>query len=192
MNYAYNIKVNLKEKLYNFYEWNEKDKIKIVNRIKIFFVSDKMYNDIVNMKVIFDKSFTNELTSNICLFSNDIDIVCTEIVNDKINKISKLDLIEEREILQQSNHKQSKIKYKLIKNENNYTFRTRSEETKVDTILKYIEKEKNNEELITYLYYEWFSKLTGSDKYNKLTKAIKGEYNTKHEKILEIIKLINA
>lgn len=192
MNYAYNIKVNLKEKLYNFYEWNEKDKIKIVNKIKIFFVSDKMYNDIVNMKVIFDKSFTNELTSNICLFSNDIDIVCTEIVNDKINKISKLDLIEEREILQQSNHKQSKIKYKLIKNENNYTFRTRSEETKVDTILKYIEKEKNNEELITYLYYEWFSKLTGSDKYNKLTKAIKGEYNTKHEKILEIIKLINA
>ena len=40
MNYNYNIKVNLKDKLINFYEWESKDKITILKKAPIFKVNE--------------------------------------------------------------------------------------------------------------------------------------------------------
>ena len=36
MNYIYNIKVNLKDNLINFYEWEISDKITTLKKVKIF------------------------------------------------------------------------------------------------------------------------------------------------------------
>ena len=92
MNYIYNIKVNLKNKLYNFYEWDSE--ITCINRIKIYLVDDTTYNDIINMNAKVDNTFLNELKTfdNMCLFTNDIDVVCIKFNNNGcIDLISKLD-----------------------------------------------------------------------------------------------------
>ena len=43
MNYTYNIKVNLKNELINFYEWNKMDKITILKKVPVFKVNDNVY-----------------------------------------------------------------------------------------------------------------------------------------------------
>ena len=47
MNYTYNIKVNLKNELINFYEWNKMDKITILKKVPVFKVNDNVYENII-------------------------------------------------------------------------------------------------------------------------------------------------
>ena len=39
MNYIYNIRVNLKDELINFYEWTNTDKITKLNKVKIYVIN---------------------------------------------------------------------------------------------------------------------------------------------------------
>ena len=47
MNYIYNIKVNLKNNLINFYEWESNDKITTLKKTKIFVINNYDYNNIL-------------------------------------------------------------------------------------------------------------------------------------------------
>ena len=197
MNYNYNIKVNLKDKLINFYEWESKDKITILKKVPIFKVNDKSYEEIINKKIKIEKDFLNKisLSNNTCIFCGDIDTICIKFNNDGLkDKISKLDLVEEKEILDEMLNKQkSKIKYTIISNENTYSYKTRKEIRIINDIVSYIEKEKNNNDLIDYLYYEWFNKNTNKkDKYVELIKSIKENYTEKHNNFYKIIVEINS
>lgn len=197
MNYNYNIKVNLKDKLINFYEWESKDKITILKKVPIFKVNDKSYEEIINKKIKVEKDFLNKisLSNNTCIFCSDIDIICIKFNNEGLkDKISKLDLVEEKEILDEMLNKQkSKIKYTIISNENTYSYKTRKEIRIINNIVGYIEKEKNNNDLIDYLYYEWFNKNTNKkDKYVELIKSIKENYTEKHNNFYKIIVEINS
>lgn len=197
MNYNYNIKVNLKDELINFYEWENKDKITILKKVPIFKINDKSYEEIINKKIKIEQDFLNKisLSNNICIFCNDIDTVCIKFNNDGLkDKISKLDLVEEKEILDEMLNKQkSKIKYTIISNENTYSYKTRKEERIINDIVGYIEKEKNNNDLIDYLYYEWFNKNNNKkDKYVELIKSIKENYTEKHNNFYKLIVEINS
>ena len=55
MNYIYNIEVNLKEKLINFYEWNSSDILTKVDRIPLYLVNTKDYIHILNMNIKLNK-----------------------------------------------------------------------------------------------------------------------------------------
>ena len=99
MNYIYNIKVNLKNNLINFYEWEANDKITTLKKTKIFVINNYDYNNILKMNIKVRKEFLEniELDNLICLFTNGVDIVCTKFnIDGTISKISKLDLEEER------------------------------------------------------------------------------------------------
>lgn len=197
MNYNYNIKVNLKDKLINFYEWESKDKITILKKVPIFKVNEKSYEEIINKKIKVGKDFLNKisLSNNTCIFCSDIDTICIKFNNEGLkDKISKLDLVEEKEILDEMLNKQkSKIKYTIISNENTYSYKTRKEIRIINDIVGYIEKEKNNNDLIDYLYYEWFNKNTNKkDKYIELIKSIKENYTEKHNNFYKIIVEINS
>ena len=61
MNYIYNIKVNLKNKLYNFYEWDKNDDVITLDRVEVFLVNENTYEDIINMKVKVDKEIKIEI-----------------------------------------------------------------------------------------------------------------------------------
>lgn len=196
MNYIYNIKVNLKHNLINFYEWTNNDKITKLNKVKIFILGYNDYNNVISMNIKVRNEFLNNLKVDnyICLFTNTIDIVCVKFsIDGTIDMISKLDLEEEREVLDELNYKnKTKLLYSKINKNNNYKFITRKEDKIRNKLLSYITNSKNNTELIDYLYYEWFHNNKSSDKYNDLINVINTEYSEKHNKLYEIIELINS
>lgn len=192
MNYIYNIQVNLKESLINFYEWQKEDKIEILEKTKIYYVNEQAYDDILNMRVKFKKEFMSKLNINKILFSNEIEIVCVEIKDNMINKISKLQLDEEKEILEETTHSQTDLKYDIIDKNNNYSFQTRDEIKIKNKIKKFIINKKDNNELISYLYYEWFKSNNKNNKYDLLLNAIDSDFSNKHTELLKIINLLNV
>lgn len=196
MNYIYNIKVNLKNNLINFYEWESNDKITTLKKAKIFVVNNYDYNNILKMNIKIRKEFLKniELDNLTCLFTNAVDIVCIKFnIDGTISKISKLDLEEEREILDEINYKvKTKILYSKINKENNYKLTTRREENIKNKLLEFLISSKDNTELIDYLYYEWSGKTSSSNKYDELLSSIKDEYSDKHNKLFKIIELINS
>lgn len=196
MNYIYNIKVNLKDNLINFYEWESNDKITTLKKVKIFVINNYDYNNILKMNIKIRKEFLKniELDNLTCLFTNAVDIVCIKFNTDgTISKISKLDLEEEREVLDEINYKvKTKILYSKINKENNYKLTTRREENIKNKLLDFLISSKDNTELIDYLYYEWSGKTSSSNKYDELLSSIKNEYSDKHNKLFKIIELINS
>ncbi len=196
MNYIYNIKVNLKDELINFYEWNKTDKIVVLNKVKIFVLDFYDYDNILRMNIKVRKEFLDrlKLDNYICLFTNTIDIVCVKFNNDgTISKVSKLDIYEEREILDELNYKsKTRLLYSKVNKTNNYKLITRKEEQIITKLLNYLNDSKNNTELIDYLYYEWFHDNKSNDKYNDLITEINSEYTEKHNKLFKIIELINS
>lgn len=196
MNYIYNIKVNLKNNLINFYEWESNDKITTLKKAKIFVINNYDYNNILKMNIKIRKEFLKniELDNLTCLFTNAVDIVCIKFnIDGTISKISKLNLEEEREILDEINYKvKTKILYSKINKENNYKLTTRREENIKNKLLEFLISSKDNTELIDYLYYEWSGKTSSSNKYDELLSSIKDEYSDKHNKLFKIIELINS
>lgn len=196
MNYIYNIHVNLKKNLINFYEWNKKDKITNLSKVKAFIVNYYDYDRILKMNIKVRKEFldTIKIDNYICLFSNNIDIVCCLFDKDgTIKKISKLDLNEEDDVLAEIESKsKTKLFYGSTNKSNNYKLTTRNENEIIDKLLDYIKESKNNTELIDYLYYEWFHSSKSKDKYNELVKNINSEYSDKHNELFKIIELINS
>ena len=196
MNYTYNIKVNLKNELINFYEWESNDKITTLKKAKIFVINNYDYNNILKMNIKIRKEFLKniELDNLTCLFTNAVDIVCIKFnIDGTISKISKLNLEEEREILDEINYKvKTKILYSKINKENNYKLTTRREENIKNKLLEFLISSKDNTELIDYLYYEWSGKTSSSNKYDELLSSIKDEYSDKHNKLFKIIELINS
>lgn len=196
MNYIYNIKVNLKDNLINFYEWEISDKITTLKKVKIFVVNNYDYNNILKMNIKIRKEFIKniELDNLTCLFTNAVDIVCIKFnIDGTISKISKLDLEEEREVLDEINYKvKTKILYSKINKDNNYKLTTRREESIKNKLLDFLISSKDNTELIDYLYYEWSGKTSSSNKYDELLSSIKNEYSDKHNKLFKIIELINS
>ena len=196
MNYIYNIRVNLKDELINFYEWPNTDKITKLNKVKIYVINYYDYNNVISMNIKVRKEFLNnlKLDNYICLFTNTIDVVCIKFNKDgTISKISKLDLEEEREVLDELNYKtKTKLLYSKVNKTNNYKLTTRREEKVITKLLNYLNDSKNNTELIDYLYYEWFHNNKSNDKYNDLVTEINSEYTEKHNELFKIIELINS
>ena len=190
MNYIYNIEVNLKEKLINFYEWNSSDILTKVDRIPLYLVNTKDYIHILNMNIKLNKKIN--LVNNMCLFTNSVDVICVLFTNDGIiEKISKLKLIDESDILDVISEKNKiELDYKIINKSNNYSFNPRYEENIVNELLEYVKSKKEDNNIIDYLYYEWFSDKKCNNKYEKLIKSINKKHSVKHDKLYKIIELI--
>ena len=190
MNYIYNIEVNLNEKLINFYEWNSSDILTKIDRIPLYLVNTKDYIHILNMNIQLNKKIN--LVNNMCLFTNSIDVICVLFTNDGIiEKISKLKLIDESDILDEISEKNKiEFEYKIINKSNNYSFNPRYEENIVNELLEYVKSKKEDNNIIDYLYYEWFSDKKCNNKYEKLIKSINKKHSVKHDKLYKIIELI--
>ena len=194
MNYIYNIKVNMQNSLLNFYEWNNDDNIEIINKLPLVVVKDKDYINILNMCIKLDKPelIKFELSNNMCIFTNLFDCVCVKFSNiGIIDKISKLTLVEEDDVLDEiKNKKVVDIKYNIINKNNNYNFLSRNENKILNIIINYIVSKKESNEIIDYLYYEWFKNKKSNNKYEELLSSISKEYSDKHEYLYNLIQLI--
>lgn len=184
MNFIYDIALNLNDKLYEFYDWNEEDNIKLYLKIPIIKVEDDVIKDFINSTFIIDKSILSRIEnlSELCdidlvksikylaVFSSENKALAIEFDNSgKSIKKSYLSIDEESDILEYSKMLKYKvIDYKIIKKEPiKSIFNTRNELSLRDKIHNLIENMYKNKEYekINYIYYEIYNeKITSYDK----------------------------
>lgn len=201
MNYVYDILVNLKYPLLDFYEWNSEDSIENIKRLPFYKIST---NDLNNFKYhkfkINDfesvknsiKLFNNKKkTYNGALYTdgNEAIVVCYDKNGISIAKSSLL-LDEEEEILNSSNLLGiSSIEYEIISKDKINYFKTRKEKEITNFLIKEITKIDNIDKL-NYINYECFNTYDNISKYELINK-IKSVWDDKYYKIYDFLQSIS-
>ena len=208
MNYAYDILLNFLDgpRIYEFFEWQKKDKIKNINRIPVFLVNEKSFTDIINNEVVIEKDFLNKIKNKTTVFSNAEDKIikyaflitnkerCYGIKLNEDGRIvgkSSMLIDEEEEVLVLSdNIIETKIIYEIKEYIKENKTHTRTEENKIKFIIKELEKtcKENNEEKLNYIYNEILNDNKKENNYENLINLI---YNNKEviKKLYFILKL---
>lgn len=205
MNYIYDILINLQKNLYDFYEWNISDEIMHVRKIPLIKISTddllNIKNNLVQLneetlKNIFNRTevFTSHnvrIVKYLCLFSDDKDVLAVEFDKNGVrNRVSKLLIDEEVEVIEVSEHINMKdIKYEIKGKNVVENFKTRKELKIYDYILRQLNKD--NYEKLKFLYFDCFDK-EESD-YQVIIKDLKRELNSNwksvYEKVYKFLKL---
>ena len=175
MIYIYDIILNFNERLYEFYEWNENDNIEYVKRIPIFKVTNDVFSDLKNNKVVVSNEFINNIYNKCEVYGNygigKIDYVCLFCIDDVISiefnekgeviYISDLYIDEKLDILSYVKKLNNTVlEYKKI-NKYKDNLMTRKELS----MIKFIKREINliyksdNLDKLRYIYYECFNKI---------------------------------
>ena len=185
MNYIYDITLNLKNKLYNFYEWKDEDYPIFVLKIPVFKINKNDYFEIKNNNIKVNKDFLkmiynqtevyapdNVINMNfVALFACSEDVIAIEFdENGKSVKKSVLSFDEETEVLDVITLlKMNIIDYTILSNiSNKITFKTRNEielMNKLEDRLKNIMESKDYKAL-KYIFYELYK--SKSNEYNKM------------------------
>lgn len=211
---VYDIVLNLLDgnRIYEPFEWSNKDNIEHIKKIPMIRISSNFLNDIILNNVTVNKDFLQSIYRKAEVYSdkgtNVIDYACLftdtyKIVGVEFDKSGRtlfksyLLLDEEEEILELSNEiKLSKIEYKVSKKSNECLFLTRNEEFKRNYLLKEIKfaYKKGLFEKINYLYEEIFpsDKKTVEVRYKILIDSIKNNYSKEHNEIFKILNLSNS
>lgn len=171
MNYIYDILVNFKYPLYDFFEWNSNDGIKDLKKIPFYRVSSESLDDFKNKRIkinnilpdIYNQTqvYTNKKKANIeyaCVLSDTIEAVAY-LFNNKGVLIGKSRLMfsEENEVLRYSSSIPIlNIEYEIINNDKTDVYKTRSEIRMHKYLLNEINKIDDIDKL-NYIYYECFN-----------------------------------
>lgn len=206
MIYAYDILVNLNEDLIDFYDWKSTDELTHIRRVPLFKVNDKTYFDLLYKRVRIDEDvmliikektqvFTSKSLETITYaasFTNGLN-ACLITFDSKgfTHKKSKYLVNEELEITELAcKMRETIINYNIINNTIHSNNMTRYERSKLKIILEELDKIKDDNKKIDYLYYEWFGKEESNNKYIELIKSLKEAYTPKHNEFLEILNLL--
>ena len=190
--------LNFNDVLYEFYDWDKKDKIYHIKSIDAFYVSKKVLNDFMYNDIKVDNSFLDIIKSKTIIYSNtpvielkyacilyDKNKACAFLFdkNGKCIKKSHL-LFDEEEDLLKKEKSLVNIKYKILKKNNYNQILTRKELMIVNKTLNELIKIKSND-LIKYIYYECFNKYESSSKL--ALKKIINNINSYDEKTIKIV-----
>ena len=176
MKYIYDIILNFNERLYEFYEWNENDDIEYIKKIPIFKVSNEIFSDLKNNKVIVNPEFINSIYNRCEVYGNygigkieyaslfciDDDVIAVEFnERGEVIYISDLYIDEKIDILSYIKKLNVyNLEYKKINRYKEYLV-TRKELS----MIKFIKREINliyksdNLDKLRYIYYECFNKM---------------------------------
>lgn len=208
MNYIYDILLNFKEELYDFYDWNYNDDIDHIRKIPVFRIDCQNFKNIKENIVIFDDDFLSKIYNKTEIFnhkkvkqveyafllSNGLEVIGFKCDNKKNILISKLLIDEDAEVIEVCERlEEESINYKIKSKRNINIFQTRND---ID-IIKYIKLElkelvKNHEyDKLKYIYYECFDKK--ENKINNIVtiinNCIDNNINFKYMKIYNILKM---
>ena len=206
MNYIYDILLNFKEDLYDFFDWNYSDDIEHIRKIPVFRIDCHSFKQIKENIVKFDLDFLNKLLNKTEVFdhkkvkqveyafllSNGLEVLAFKCDDKGISKyISKLLIDEDTEVIEVCERlSEEKINYKTLKNR----FFTRNEILIRKYLLKEIEEcyKKKNYQKLHYLYVEYYDKEATSYQkmYNDLINSMKDSLNDKHYSIYKLLKLM--
>lgn len=199
MNYVYDVLVNFKYPLIDFFEWNKDDDIINFKKIPLFKIKECDFLKIKNYKFKTDISnirdnsriYNSKKSFFSAIYTDGIDVLAINYNKDGIS-IGKSVLLfdEEQEILESSDLiKYSEFKYEIISKDNINMFMT----LKQADIMKYLSHEiKNisNEDKLRYIYYECFNKIDEYSK-DKLMNMIESSWDDKYYKIYDFFRLIS-
>lgn len=176
MNYIYDILLNFNKNLYDFYDWNKKDKITHIRKIPSFKISDRDFINIKENTVKISNEFIRQINNKTeefkktgitklkytSLLSNGKDVIAIKWNKNGINeKKSTLCIDEQEEIIEIINkQKEIPLKYKIVKKENKTNFKTRFEienQTDINRKLLDIYRQKDYKKM-SYIHLECFGK----------------------------------
>ncbi len=206
MIYVYDVLVNLNEEMYDFYDWEENDNFVHVRRVPIFKLSDDVFYDFVTKKIKVSEDFIYSIKDKTQVFSSrNIEIIKFAAIfsNGKnavmiefdghgfIKRKSGFLVNEEMEIIDvTSSLTDYSVNYEVKTSKVKTNTMTRNEKKVLNDIILELEAFKEDKERIDYLYYEWFEKTDGDNKYDLLVKDIKNSFTFKHEEFLELLNLL--
>lgn len=203
MSYVYDILINLNKKFYDFYDWNNNDKILHVKKLPIIKIKSSSLNNIKNGSVICDKKILDKIYKKTILFKDNkvINYLCAISdgkqafvinldSNGKVIEKSSLLLDEENEIVNMSKSmSEYEISYTELEKNDCIDFKTRNE----NEIYSFIKKElfSISNDKLKYLYLEYFNeKEENSDKIiNRIFLEISNDFTNNCKKIYEFLKL---
>ena len=201
MNYVYDILVNFKYPLLDFFEWNADDNIENIKRIPFFKVSSDDLNAFKYNKYKIDD--TDSIKNGIKLFDNKKKTYNGALYTDGNEAIvirydnkgvciakSSLLLDEEMEIIDSSNLlPTTNITYKIISKDSLNVFKTRKEVIITKFLITEIGKIDDVDKL-NYINYECFDEYTDISK-QKLINTIKNSWDDKYYKIYDFLHSIS-
>ena len=207
MVYVYDILVNFNEKIIDFYDWDKNDQIRHIRKMPIFKVSSKVIMDIMFNKVKINSEIINLIKDKTEVFNlrsvNTLPFVCTFVSaetavavsmnkNGIVLEKSKFLVNEELEIIGVGNKlKKIDLDYSILEIEN-HSLLLRSEEKILDEMIREINLLKDNEEVINYLYYEWFNKPCTKNAYEELIFDLKKDFTPRHEELLNLLNILKV
>ena len=175
MKYIYDIILNFNERLYEFYEWKENDNIEYIKRIPIFRVTNSVFSDLKNNKVVVCSEFVSNIYNKCevygnygtlkiayaCLFCIDDDAIAIEF-NEKgeVIYISDLYIDEKIDILSYVKKlNNTDLEYNKV-NKYKDSLMTRKELSMINFIKREINLiyKSDNLDKLRYIYYECFNK----------------------------------
>ncbi len=202
MNYIYDILLNFNNEYYEFYDWNNEDKLTHIRKIPIFKVSDEVLKDIIynevvvnddllkrikNRTEVFSKNYV-DILSYACLLCNDKKVVAIS-CNEKGKITGKSDLLidEHNEIIAVlDRYVDYDLEYKISNVNEVINFKTRKEVKMQKFILKEIDKQSTNK--LEYLLYECNNETC--DDRETIIRKIKTGLDSNHiEEIYNFLKL---
>lgn len=195
MDYIYDILVNFKYPLIEFYDWNKDDTIENIKRIPLYKIESNVLNelkynkfkiDITNIKGL-TKLFNSKKIYNSLVYTDGNEAIAFKFDNNGvcIGK-SKLLLDEENEIINSSDIVNlSDIKYEVISNDNVIKYMTRKQVLITNYLAKYITDITDYDKL-NYISYECFNAYHKVSK-DELISYIKSGWNDKYYEIYDFL-----
>jgi hypothetical protein len=192
MNYIYDILLNFNNEYYEFYDWNNEDKLTHIRKIPIFKVSDDVLKNIIMNEVIvsedllkriknktevFSKNYIDILNYS-CLLCNDKKVIGIR-CNDKGKVIGKSDLLidEHNEIIEiLDRYDLYNLDYKITTTNEVINFKTRKEVKMQKFIMREIDRQPTNK--LEYLLYECSNENCGDRE--AIIEKIKESLNSEH------------
>ena len=209
MTFIYDILLNFqdKDRLVEFFEWEDKDILEHVKRIPLFHVPSVDMNHFCFSDVKVDKEFLDSIKGKVllykrkkitfygCLFCDLNRVVAVEFSSKgEVIARSCLLLDEEDEVIDTSKDLEvSSISYKVLKQEGACSFLTREEEFEKHYLYREFVSlfEEKNVDKLTYLYEELFEadNLDFEHKYQKMIHDLEMCFDYRYHKLFDIVQL---
>ena len=209
MTYIYDLLLNFQDinRLVEFFEWSDQDVLEHVKKIPLFRIKSIDMDNICFGNIKIENSILEKIKTKTLLYKKrktiayatlfcDLNRVIAVEFSNKGEIIAKSCLLldEEMEVLENCKDlKEEELNYKVMNKKEQISFLTRKEEFQQRYLLEEIKtifNEKSEDKLI-YLYEEIFGKdnISMLNKYNRLIKKIKNNFDNSCKKLYEVVRL---
>lgn len=207
MNYIYDLVLNFtdSDNLLEFYEWKKRDNLTTIQKMPIFKITRYQMDDILNNRIKINEEIFNIVKNKTIVVDGDNlkysflvtdlnRVVALDFSSDRVLKRSSCLLLDEEEdvIDECADYEVDDFNYEIVCSYKKTLFLTREEKNireKLLLELKNLYENKDYDE-INYLYEELYTeKMSIRRKYLFLVDEITNNYDSKYNKLYDIIKL---